>query len=140
MINKIKLILATAAAVLMPAAFMAAPVYAQQTVLEGNVCSGAELEFRSTGQAAGTNTCAAQDTTVNNLVKTVINIFTWVVGVISVIMIIVGGFKYITSGGESGGVTSAKNTIMYAIIGLIVVALAQVIVRFVLNNTANISQ
>lgn len=73
-------------------------------------------------------------TTVNTIVATVINIFSWVVGVISVIMIIYGGFKYITSGGDAGGVTAAKNTILYAIVGLVIVALAQVIVQFVLDK------
>ena len=74
------------------------------------------------------------DTKINDLIGKVIDIFTLVVGVTSVIMIILGGFKYITSGGDSGNVTGAKNTIMYAIIGLVVVALAQVIVRFVLKK------
>ncbi len=49
-------------------------------------------------------------------------------------MIIIGGLKYITSAGESSNVTSAKNTIMYAIIGLVIVALAQFIVRFVFER------
>lgn len=72
---------------------------------------------------------------VNNIIRLVINIFSLIVGVISVIMIIIGGLKYITSGGDSGNVSGAKNTILYAIIGLVVVALAQVIVRFVLEKT-----
>ena len=50
-------------------------------------------------------------------------------------MIMVGGFKYITSGGDSGNITGAKNTILYAVVGLVVVALAQIIVRFVLART-----
>jgi uncharacterized membrane protein len=66
-----------------------------------------------------------------------INILSVVVGVIAVIMIIVGGFRYITSGGASEKVTSAKNTIMYAVIGLIIVALSQVIVQFVLDQSVN---
>jgi len=57
-----------------------------------------------------------------------------VVGIVSVIMIIYGGFKYISSGGDSGNVQSAKNTIIYAVIGLVVVAMAQFIVQFVLNK------
>ncbi len=73
---------------------------------------------------------------VNNIIKLVINIFSLVVGVISVIMIIIGGLKYITSSGDSTNVQGAKNTILYAIIGLVVVALAQVIVRFVLAKVA----
>ncbi|MBX4197632.1 hypothetical protein KW801_03715 [Candidatus Saccharibacteria bacterium] len=48
-------------------------------------------------------------------------------------MIIVGGFRYITSGGNPESTKSARNTILYAIIGLVVVALAQLIARFVLN-------
>ena len=71
---------------------------------------------------------------INDLIATVINIFSLVVGIVAVIMIIIGGLKYITSSGDSNNVTSAKNTILYAIIGLVVVALAQFIVKFVLQK------
>lgn len=83
--------------------------------------------------------CSTQnpDDTVNDIITTVINIFSLVVGVVSVIMIIIGGLKYITSGGDSGNVSGAKNTILYAIVGLVIVALAQVIVRFVLTRVSN---
>jgi len=74
------------------------------------------------------------DEAINRIIETVINIFSLVVGVVSVIMIIIGGFRYITSGGESAGTQSAKNTILFAIVGLVVVALSQVIVRFVLGR------
>jgi hypothetical protein len=73
-------------------------------------------------------------TNINNIIKTAINVFSVIVGVVAVIMIIVGGFRYITSGGDTGNVSGAKNTIIYAIIGLVVVALAQFIVQFVLNK------
>ena len=76
----------------------------------------------------------SEDNDVLNIIPLAINIFSIIVGVVSVIMIIVGGLKYITSSGDSGNVTSAKNTILYAVIGLVVVALAQVIVRFVLSE------
>jgi cytochrome bd-type quinol oxidase subunit 2 len=75
---------------------------------------------------------------LTSLIKKIINIFSVIVGVIAVIMIIIGGLKYITSGGESSNVSGAKNTIIYAIVGLVVVALAQFIVHFVLANTAAI--
>ena len=75
---------------------------------------------------------------LDGIIKTVINVFSIVVGVVAVIMIIVGGLKYITSGGDSGNITSAKNTILYAIVGLIVVALAQIIVRFVLERASGV--
>ena len=78
--------------------------------------------------------CTNGEAKINKTVSFVIKTFTVVVGIIAVIMIIIGGFKYITSGGDSSKVTSAKNTIIYALIGLVIVALAQVIVRFVLNK------
>lgn len=71
---------------------------------------------------------------VNSIISTVINLLSLIVGVAAVIMIIVGGFKYVISSGDSANVQSAKNTILYAIVGLVIVALAQVIVRFVINK------
>ena len=59
----------------------------------------------------------------------------YVILIAAVIMIIWGGFRYVTSGGDSNKVSSAKNTIIYAVIGLIIVALAQFIVKFVLDKT-----
>lgn len=56
------------------------------------------------------------------------------VGVTSVIMIIIGGIKFALSGGDSSGVTSARNTVLYAVIGLIIAAAAQSIVVFVINK------
>ncbi len=50
-------------------------------------------------------------------------------------MIVYGGFRYVTSGGDSSKVGDAKKTILYALIGLVIVALAQVIVKFVLSKT-----
>jgi hypothetical protein len=86
------------------------------------------------------STCSVAESTtdanqsVSDLVKMIINILSWVVGIVSVVMIIIAGFKYVTSGGNDSSVTSAKNTILYAIVGLVIVALAQVIVRFVLSK------
>ncbi len=95
----------------------------------------------NTGACLNTTTSTCDEngdakTQVNKIIATTINIFSLVVGVVSVIMIIIGGLKYITSSGDSANVTGAKNTILYAIIGLVVVVLAQVIVRFVLDKLA----
>ena len=87
-----------------------------------------------TDNAAGVpanSTPGSIDTTITHIV----NLISVAVGIAAVIMIIVGGFRYITSGGKQESVTSAKNTIMYALIGLVIVALAQIIVKFVLNKT-----
>lgn len=72
--------------------------------------------------------------TINGVITTVIDIFSVVVGVVAVIMIIVAGFKYITSGGDSSKVSSAKTTLVYALVGLVIVALAQVISNFTLDT------
>jgi hypothetical protein len=50
-------------------------------------------------------------------------------------MVIISGFKYVTSGGDPQKVSGAKSTLIYAIVGLIVVALAQILVHFVLQQT-----
>lgn len=57
----------------------------------------------------------------------------YIVGIIAVIMLIWGGIRYVVSGGDAKKVTDAKNTILYAIIGLIISFLAYAIVRFVVN-------
>jgi hypothetical protein len=102
--------------------------------INSSLCNGSNVNS-SSGVSAS---CTPSDGgSLSNLVRTLINIFSWIVGVVSVLMIIYGGFRYITSGGESGGVTSAKNTIMYAVIGLVIVALAQIIVRYVLTQVTS---
>lgn len=77
---------------------------------------------------------AAANNEVNSLIRTIVNVLSWVVGLAAIIMIVVSGFKYITSGGDTSKVSSAKSTLVYAIVGLVVVALSQFIVHFVLTN------
>lgn len=103
--------------------------------IQGGLNCGAELDITgNTGCTANTTGPSGLQT----LLTRAVNIFSIIVGVIAVIMIIVGGLKYITSGGDSGNVSSAKNTILYAIVGLIIVALAQFIVRFILGNATTL--
>ena len=66
-------------------------------------------------------------------ITTVVNVLLFVLGAVAVIMIIIGGIRYSTSGGDSSQIQSAKNTILYAVVGLIVAILAYAIVRFVLD-------
>lgn len=73
-------------------------------------------------------------TSVNDIFKTIVNVLLFVIGAISVIMIIVGGIKYTTSNGDSSSVTSAKNTILYAVVGLLVSMFAYAIVNFVVSH------
>jgi uncharacterized membrane protein len=108
------------------------------TGIDNNIEKGVSTAIPSdTGGGCGTVGSDSNNSSLASIAKTVVNIFSLLVGIVSVIMIIYGGFRYITSGGESGAVGNAKNTIIYAIIGLIIVALAQVIVHFVLNAAIN---
>lgn len=97
--------------------------------------AGTVVHAQSEGQAQqGVNLTGGGGKTVEGLVKSVINILSWVIGVASVIMIIVGGLRYVTSAGDSGSVSSAKNTIMYALVGLVVALFAQAMVQYVLGK------
>jgi hypothetical protein len=116
----------------------AAPVFAQsaQQQINSGLCTGSNLEF--TEDTSGAD-CSTSDATekINNLIHTIVNLLSAIVGIVAVVMIIVGGLRYITSGGNDASVTGAKNTILYAIIGLIIVALAQILVRFTLSKVTN---
>lgn len=101
-----------------------------QEQINSGLCAGANLDI--TNPNCGGDTGAT--TKINDIIRTIINLLSVAVGVVAVIMIIVGGLRYITSGGSDTSVTGAKNTILYAIIGLIIVALAQILVRFVLSK------
>lgn len=84
--------------------------------------------------------CSKGDGTPDNLFgaggifTTIVNILLYIIGAIAVIMLIIGGIRYVTSGGDSSAVTAAKNTILYAIIGIIIALLAYAIVNFVLTS------
>jgi hypothetical protein len=107
-----------------------------QQQIDNGLCAGSNLQFTDNPGACDLSGGDAT-TSINNIVHSIVNILSAIVGIVAVIMIIVGGFRYITSGGNDTSVTAAKNTILYAIIGLVVVALAQVIVRFTLNKLTN---
>lgn len=124
----------TVSALLLIAGFVAAPVaVGAQSNIQENVCTGITN--------TGADSCEDDggDASLAGLAKKIINIFSILVGSVSVIMIIIGGFRYVISGGDSNGVSGAKNTIMYAVIGLVIVLFAQIIVKFVLTNTKTTS-
>ena len=62
------------------------------------------------------------------------SVLLFIVGAVAVIMLIIGGLKYIVSGGDASKVQSAKNTILYALVGIIVAILAYAAVNFVIGN------
>jgi hypothetical protein len=84
------------------------------------------------GNASVDSICASKNDNIKGIIKNVVDILLYLVGAIAVIMLIVGGIRYSTSAGNSANVTAAKNTIMYALIGLVISVLAYVIVNFVI--------
>lgn len=75
------------------------------------------------------------ESSLNKIIRTTLQLLSLVAGVIAVIMIIIGGLKYITSQGDATSAASARNTLLYAIVGIMIVAFAQIIVKFVLNES-----
>ena len=83
-----------------------------------------------------TGNCEEKGVTISSVLKVVLNILSAIAAIAAIIMIMISGLRYITSGGDSAGVQGAKNTILYAIVGLVIVVIAQAIVQFTLNRTA----
>jgi len=127
-LKRITLIAASLVAAISIAFVFAAPVSAQANPAQKAVCEGVN-------QAGGT--CASNGAQLSKVIKLVLEILSTVAGIAAVIMIVIGGLKYVTSGGDSSKVSSAKSAIIYALVGLVVVAMAQFIVRFVLNRSIN---
>lgn len=106
----------------------------------GGVASAAEDDCDITGGISNAANCAKGDDQPDSLFgeggvfKTITNVLLFAIGAVSVIMLILGGIRYTISQGDSSAVTAAKNTILYAVIGLVVAILAYAIVNFVLGS------
>ncbi len=143
MFQKLKIVLAGFLAL----ATLLAPLAVTTSAAAADCTTGNSVNIQGcekTGACLSTSQASCQaaadpNGSINRILATVINIFSLVVGIIAVIMIIIGGIRFVLSGGDSGATATARNTILYAIIGLVVVALAQVIVHFVLNRVTGSS-
>jgi len=119
--KKISLLIVSLSLVMMPIlTLMSAPVFAD---------ANSDVQLGISGASSG-------GPTVNSLITNGIKLFGFVIGVVAVIMVMIGGFKFITAQGDANQVASARNTILYAIVGLAVAALAETIVKFALVKIA----
>jgi hypothetical protein len=117
-------VLATAALLVLSFSTPAiATVAAASNPFKNSACNGLE-QIDASG-------CKGGGKALNTTVRAILNILSVIVGVAAVIMIILSGLRYITSGGDASKVGAAKSSLIYALIGLVIVALAQVIVHFV---------
>ena len=75
-----------------------------------------------------------KNATPESFINTVINVLLYIVGAVSVIMIIIGGVLYAVSAGDAGAITRAKHTVTYAVVGLVVAFVAYAVVNTVINR------
>jgi uncharacterized membrane protein YuzA (DUF378 family) len=128
--QKLLTLLTSLTMVLVPTLSLASPVYAVAPSCGSSTTAKGQV-LQSIGQTG--NNC--DDQGVNNAIKAIVQILSIIVGIAAIIAIIVSGLRYITSGGEAGKVSAAKSALMYALIGVAIAALAQVLVHFVLFQT-----
>jgi hypothetical protein len=107
------------------------PVYVAADASQGDACQGIEQLDNSSQQ------CGQGQSALSGIVKAAVTILSFIAGIAAVIMIIIAGFKYITSGGDAGGINSAKTTLIYAMVGLAIAALAQFLVHFVIGKVVS---
>lgn len=120
--KKIGIILASLALLLLPIVSMASSVaYADAN---SDVKAGVDAGSASGGPS------------VDTIIATGLNLFSFIIGVVAVVMIMVAGFRFITANGDANQVSGARTAIVYAVVGLVIAALAQVIVKFVLHKVS----
>ena len=97
------------------------------------------LTLRDGAEAARCDGCPSDLFGPTGAFKQITNMILYIVGIVAVIMLIIGGIRYVVSGGDSKKVTDAKNTVLYAIIGLVIAVFAYAIVNFVISSLPNSS-
>ena len=115
--------------------FAAQLVLGRHSVLAGDPKQDACDVLKKVDSTSACSDPAASQAKISDIIATVTNILSMLVGAISSIMVIVGGFKYVTSNGDANQTKSAKDTVTYALIGLLLVGFAQTLVRFVWSKT-----
>lgn len=114
----------------MPVAMPATAVYAQNNAKA--ICEGSGGTWTLNADAPSGGVCSSEDgRTVPGTIQQLTDVLMFIVGAIAVLMIIIGGVRYVLSAGDQTALTSAKNTILYSVIGLIVAFTAYAIVRFI---------
>lgn len=129
MIRKLTVLLAVLTVV---ASFAAAPrpAYAAD-VLNGVNCSSAAVSKSAVCQdKTSTDPVSGK----NGLLLKIVRIIAIAAGAAAVIMIIIAGFQYLLSAGDATKATNARNALLYAVVGLLVIVLAQSIISFVITK------
>lgn len=102
------------------------------SVNTNGACSGLD---QLGGASCGSN---AGQSAVGGVANRVVTIISYIAGIIAIIMVIISGVRYTTSGGDSAKVGAAKTALVFALVGIGIAALAQVLVHFVLNQASGV--
>ena len=133
--NKVKTAVMALTLAFVGAGVAMAPAYADYDTCMQTATTAAEKAkcgMADTGQKQTDS--SGQEVKLESTVTKVINAVLYVIGILAVVMVIIGGVQYTTSGGDQAAVTKAKNTILYGIIGLVIAILAYAIVNFVITK------
>ena len=112
------------------------PILIMGVAIVAGVCGALDVSaitLQEGAEAARCDGCPENLFADTGVFKQITNTILYIVGIIAVIMLIIGGIKYVISGGDAKKVTDAKNTVLYAIIGLVIAFLAFAIVNFVIS-------
>lgn len=108
--------------------FLPASAYAVDDASSGAACEAIKL---------GGGTCSEGESeakgVLSGLMGDIVSILLWAVGVAAIIVLLLGAYRYTTSGGDANKLKGAKDTIIYALIGIAVAVLAQVIINIALS-------
>jgi len=111
-------------------------VAAAETDVFSQACNdqGDAAKKASAGSAACSVSGANPVTGANGILAKVSRLIAYIAGISAIIIMIVGGIMYVTSQGDASQVAAARNTVIYATIGLVIVVVAQSIIVFILNK------
>jgi hypothetical protein len=121
------LVIAALSGLLFTPLFAAGTVSAQAS--EKAACEGLGGNFN------GGECSVADQPDIEEVIARVIQVMSAIAGVAAVIMIIISGFRFVTANGDSNTVAAARRTLIYALVGVVVVAISQTIVWFILRKT-----
>lgn len=109
---------------------------AGNAVVTATLAGAAHAAVGGISDGANSAKTAEQQDDLVSQIQVITNTMLFAIGVVAVIMLIIGGFRYVFSAGNQQNVTAAKDTILYAVIGIVVALLAYAIVNFVLGQFA----
>jgi hypothetical protein len=140
-LNKLKLGMASALLALLPFGFMGAamaapvaPAPATPAVTQTYDPVPADVCASAPNNPACTSSSSDPITGNNGIIMTVANLLAWTAGGLGIIIIIFAGFRFVKSGGDASKVAQARETILYTVVGLVVIVLARLIVGLVISK------